>query len=82
MPLATLLGPSVAITNPVCLPATGDVVTVNCGLTVCPAEINTVEGTLAPATLLDRLTVTPPAGAAVAKYTCPVGYGVHPPMGD
>jgi len=30
---------------------------------------------LAPALVLDRFTVTPPAGAAAVRYTCPVGYG-------
>ena len=65
-PLATVM---VAVT----VLATPDVLTVNVA-EVDPAVTVTVEGTVAEALLLDRLTTTPPAGAAPLSETVPVEF--------
>lgn len=56
--------------------AIGDVVTVNVAL-MLPAGTVTEGGTLTEELLLDNATVTPPAGAGLAKLTVPVN--VVPP---
>ena len=48
-----------------------DVLTVKVAL-VAPAEISTLEGTLAAPLLLESVTLTPPAGAAPLSLTVPV----------
>src|SRR5215218_5349973 len=67
-PRETVLAPSVALTVPTCLVTTGVVVTLKFGLTVWPAGMNTLAGTVTPARLVvDRLTVRPPAGAGPVR---------------
>ena len=57
---------------------TMDVFTVNVAL-VAPAGMNTLDGTLAVPLLLERMTVTPPAGAGALSVTLPVE-DCTPPM--
>jgi len=38
----------------------------------CPAAIETLAGVIAALLLLDRLTITPPAGAALNRVTVPI----------
>jgi len=57
---------------------TMDVFTVKVAL-VAPAGMNTLDGTLAVPLLLERMTVTPPAGAGALSVTLPVE-DCTPPM--
>jgi len=57
---------------------TMDVFTVNVAL-VAPAGMNTLDGTLAVPLLLERMTVTPPAGTGALSVTLPVE-DCTPPM--
>ena len=57
---------------------TMDVFTVNVAL-VAPAGMNTLDGTLAVPLLLERMTLTPPAGAGALSVTLPVE-DCTPPM--
>src|SRR4051812_37109576 len=67
-PRETVLMPSVALTVPTCLVTTGEVVTLKFGLTVVPAGMKTLAGTVTPARLVvDRLTVRPPEGAGPVR---------------
>src|SRR4051794_11555277 len=64
----TVLALSVALTVPTCLVTTGEVVTLKFGLTVVPAGMKTLAGTVTPARLVvERLTVRPPAGAGPVR---------------
>lgn len=67
MPRETEPEPLPAVISPTCLAAAGEVMTLKAGLTVCPAGMKTDAGTLAPVTLLESCTVTPPGAAGPVR---------------
>lgn len=75
--LADTVFPAVAEMVAVIDDNTGSVVTAKLA-DVCPADTSTAGGTVAFKLFDDRLTVTPPAGAAAVKVTVPVAG--NPPM--
>src|SRR5579885_904322 len=67
-PRLTVVWPSVALTVPTCLVATGEVVTLKFGLTDWPSGMNTDAGTVTPARfVVERLTVMPPGPAGPVR---------------